>query len=542
MPMKIMHDTATLMTLGELNKNTRRLGKDLQKVSSGMKLNSAGDGAAEYAISERMRVQIRGLEQATDNTKNASALLRVAEGGMQNIVDNLKSLKELALRSANGIYTDIDRATMQKEWDARTAEIDDIAVSTTFNGKRLLDGSYTNGEIRGMDELAACDGKTYVISKNAGDVTLTENGWYDFETGYTGHVSVAAQSIGLTGTLADSTIQCLHSGTTIRAVNLTIKNQGNQSGIRFTGGANQLYAQGLFISTWNGGEKALVNVGDELDVRVGAMEDALRLTNYGNGAALGTDAGGKAKRITVTGSGTATRTMQVGATGGAGIGTGESGSVDEINVSNIKMLAGFIGSAAGIGCGDTAAKVGAIRVENCAGEIGFTSGATTPFGQNAAQTGSIGRMFLKNNSLVYCHEALDEDNDMMPLNMQTGTTASGKTNLYLNSLKVAALGLDTVDIQTMASAGVAIRRLDSALNYVLSENTRAGAYITRMDFTASNLTTASENVTSAESTIRDTDMAQAMASYTKSSILAQAAQSMLAQANQNSGEVLGLLK
>ena len=103
MPMKIMHDTATLMTLGELNKNTRRLGKDLQKVSSGMKLNSAGDGAAEYAISERMRVQIRGLEQATDNTKNASALLRVAEGGMQNIVDNLKSLKELALRSANGI-------------------------------------------------------------------------------------------------------------------------------------------------------------------------------------------------------------------------------------------------------------------------------------------------------------------------------------------------------------------------------------------------------------------------------------------------------
>ena len=127
---------------------------------------------------------------------------------------------------------------MQKEWDARTAEIDDIAVSTTFNGKRLLDGSYTNGEIRGMDELAACDGKTYVIGKNAGDVTLTENGWYDFETGYTGHVSVAAQSIGLTGILADSTIQCLHSGTTIRAVNLTIKNQGNQSGIRFTGGAN----------------------------------------------------------------------------------------------------------------------------------------------------------------------------------------------------------------------------------------------------------------------------------------------------------------
>ena len=91
-------------------------------------------------------------------------------------------------------------------------------------------------------------------------------------------------------------------------------------------------------------------------------------------------------------------------------------------------------------------------------------------------------------------------------------------------------------------ASAAIDKLDTALNYALNQNTHIGAMITRMDFTASNLTTASENVTSAESTIRDTDMAQAMASYTKSSILAQAAQSMLAQANQNSGEVLGLLK
>ena len=129
-----------------------------------------------------------------------------------------------------------------------------------------------------------------------------------------------------------------------------------------------------------------------------------------------------------------------------------------------------------------------------------------------------------------------------PLHFQTSTKADDDLRCYIEDMHISAMGLTGINVLTMDDASAAIDKLDTALNYALNQNTHIGAMITRMDFTASNLTTASENVTSAESTIRDTDMAQAMASYTKSSILAQAAQSMLAQANQNSGEVLGLLK
>ena len=147
MAMVVKNNMSAVNTLNTLNKNESALSKSLQKVSSGMKINSAGDDASGMAISERMRVQVRALDQDDSNTKNGSALLRTAEGAVQSTIEILKTLKEKAINAANDTNTDEDRAVIQKEVDRLIDQIDDNAL-TTYNGKYLIDGS-RNGLVVG---------------------------------------------------------------------------------------------------------------------------------------------------------------------------------------------------------------------------------------------------------------------------------------------------------------------------------------------------------------------------------------------------------
>ena len=147
MAMVVKNNMQAVNTLNTLNKNQSELSKSLQKVSSGMKINSAGDDASGIAISERMRVQVRALDQDNDNTMNGSALLRTAEGAVQSTIEILKTLKEKAINAANDTNTDEDRRLIQKEVDRLIDQIDDNAL-TTYNGKYLVDGS-KNGLVIG---------------------------------------------------------------------------------------------------------------------------------------------------------------------------------------------------------------------------------------------------------------------------------------------------------------------------------------------------------------------------------------------------------
>ena len=147
MAMVVKNNMQAVNTLNTLNKNQSELSKSLQKVSSGMKINSAGDDASGMAISERMRVQVRALNQDNDNTMNGSALLRTAEGAVQSTIEILKTLKEKAINAANDTNTDEDRRLIQKEVDRLIDQIDDNAL-TTYNGKYLVDGS-KNGLVIG---------------------------------------------------------------------------------------------------------------------------------------------------------------------------------------------------------------------------------------------------------------------------------------------------------------------------------------------------------------------------------------------------------
>ena len=141
MAMVVKNNMSAVNTLNTLNKNQSGLSKSLEKVSSGMKINSAGDDASGMAISERMRVQVRALDQDNANTNNGNALMRTAQGAVQSTIEILKTLKEKAINAANDTNTDEDRGLIQKEVDKLIDQIDDNAL-TTYNGKYLIDGSH----------------------------------------------------------------------------------------------------------------------------------------------------------------------------------------------------------------------------------------------------------------------------------------------------------------------------------------------------------------------------------------------------------------
>ena len=169
MAMVVKNNMTAINTLNTLNKNSSALSKSLQKVSSGMKINSAADDASGYAISERMRVQIRSLDQANQNTQNGSSMMKVAEGAVSSTVEILKTLKEKAVNAANDSNTDSDRQTIQKELDQSIDQINDNA-NVTFNGKYLVDGSKNtigNATYTALSNQSLKEGTT-------GDTALTD--------------------------------------------------------------------------------------------------------------------------------------------------------------------------------------------------------------------------------------------------------------------------------------------------------------------------------------------------------------------------------
>ena len=439
MAMVVKNNMSALSTLNTLNKNTKALSKSLQKVSSGMKINSAADDASGYAISERMRVQIRSLDQANSNAQNGGSMMKVAEGAVSSTVEILKTLKEKAVNAANDTNTDADRQTIQKELDQSIDQINDNA-NVTFNGQYLVDGSKNS--------------KTTVTCTALTNQSLAEDTASD--TALTGLKARNGDSLNIQAT-DTVTVSWVKDGKTYTA------------------------------STKVGSLK----LGEALN----AMKDGSQT--------LSTDislSAGKTSFIAVDGSGNSVYT----ASGESSItitskGTGVDGQISGFTISITD-------------------NTGAVRKSANAALDAFDE---TLRAQNASVDNSI--------------------------NLQVGTKANQTIKVGLTDMKAQALGLqgknnDTIQVGNQDQANAAINVLDAAIQKALDQQTTIGAVQSRLEYTQSNLTTASENVTAAESTIRDADMAKEMTEYTKNNVLMQAAQSMLAQANQSSSNVLSLLQ
>ena len=432
MAMVVKNNMSAISTLNTLNKNSSALSKSLQKVSSGMKINSAADDASGYAISERMRVQIRGLDQANQNTQNGTSMMKVAEGAVSSTVDILKTLKEKVINAANDTNTDADRATIQKELDQSIDQINDNA-NVTYNGKYLVDGS-----------------------KNAA----------------TGGTSTAL------------TNESLHSSTTWdkKFTELQDRN-GNSLNITSTDTVTMSWVKEGVTCT------ASVKADKKLSELIGGTNPAKDMVTFKTGSLIGKDMAGD--KVTTADGGQAL-TIQAKATGVA---------------SQISGLT--------------------FSVTNTKGQVQKSANAV-----------------LDNFTESIRAQNKSSDN---AISLQVGTKANQSIKVGLTDMRAEALGLQsstgkTIQIGTQKQANAAVNVLDNAVQKALDQQTTIGAVQSRLSYTSSNLTTASENVQSSESTIRDADMAKEMTEYTKNNVLLQAAQSMLAQANQSSSSVLSLLQ
>ena len=441
MAMVVKNNMSAVNTLNILNKNQSALAKSLQKVSSGMKINDAGDDASGYAISERMRVQIRSLDQDNQNTQNGNSMMKTAEGAVASTVEILKTLKEKAINAANDTNTDEDRRTIQKEINQMVDQIDDNALAT-YNGKYLVDGS------RNSVGTATCT----TLSNSA---LSTASAW-------------------------GSTLTSLQS------------RQNESLNIQSTDNVTISYVrQGKTYTT-------------TFSVGTNALSDIIAKTAFnGSDSVKGSNLVG-------------------GTTNGAWIGFDKAGN--SVYTADNKTALSI--NAAGAG---TTFQISA-----------FTIGITDNTGAlrktaNTALDAFNERIRAENKS---------EDNALV---LQTGVRANQAIKVSMTDMRSLALGMKGTDgsvisVQTQEKANAAINSIDSALQKALDEQANIGAVQTRLRYTSSNLTTASENVQNSESTIRDADMAKEMTEYTKNNVLLQAAQAMLAQANQNSSAVLSLLK
>ena len=440
MAMVVKNNMSAVSTLNTLNKNQYSLGKSLAKVSSGQRINSAQDDASGFAISERMRVMKRALDQANQNTQNGSALMKVAEGAVSNTVEILKTLKEKAINAATDTLTEEDRQTVQKEIDQFIDQVNDNALAT-FNGKYLVDGSKAN--------------KTNATSS----VFLNQSLMTD-----------------ATATTAFTELKD-RSGN-----NLNIQNDDTVT------------------VTWvyQGQTKTYSNT-------VSSVQDLSSLLSY---VSVGYDG---------------QTAVAAASTSGADTGLGTNSAGTAINTAN--------------GEPGIRLTVGANGIDNQLTGIAIT------FTDKDGNNRKAANEFLEFKTAIFATNA-NEDN---ALKIHTGSQAGQSISIGLADMRAEALGLQGSDgsrisVATVKKANGAIAAFDSALQKALDQATTIGAIEARLEYTSNNLVTESENVQAAESTIRDADMAKEMTEYTKNNVLLQAAQSMLAQANQNSSAVLSLLQ
>ena len=388
--MIINHNMNALNAHRNMGVNNTNAGKSMEKLSSGLRINRAGDDAAGLAISEKMRGQIRGLEQSSRNAADGISMIQTAEGALNETTNILQRMRELAVQASNDTNTSSDREEIQKEIDALTEEVDRIANNTEFNTQKLLNG--------------------------------------------------------------------------------------NKSGV--------------------GGEV----VNDAVAAKQAKFE--FNLDNLANGQKLNID--GSEVEITNT-----------EVAGGNALETaikGKIGNDYEVNVTNKKVV---------------------ITQKNASDKENI----------RVTLNGSAVKVKVEEKGVSAKAEEVSEGK----AHVQVGANAKQSMSIEIGDMRAEALGIkddagNSLSVKSAEDANKAIEAFDAALNAVSSQRANLGAVQNRLEYTISNLDNTAENLTSAESTLRDVDMAKEMMEYSKNNILNQAAQAMISQANQQPQNVLQLLR
>ncbi len=499
--MRISNNLIAMNTHRQLSINSGKSSKSIEKLSSGQRINRAGDDAAGLAISEKMRSQIRGLDQASRNAQDGISLAQTTEGALNETQAILQRMRELAVQSANDTNVEADRSALQSEVDQLALEITRISNNTEFNERNLLNGGLQSGN---LGEL------TFQIGANTSQNLQL------------GIKAMDAFSLGVAGL----------------ATNVTLAGTGDVTAATVTGNAAAVV------------DGNVVTITTVLVPGAPAQNAIAELGNSGAGFIATADAGN------ITGNGylisfvdnttegiavdhdAKTIVVDVNITGGyptavSSLLVSETGADPGINFT-------FSGNWAGIFANPTAAHTwgGALPTPDSY-KINFSSAS----GGSVDVTGLAANATSVNGTGGYAGFSLTLDGGLADAQTNTITldVTSASAATFVGGVTVAATVQSGINISTQTAANGAITTINSAITNVSEERSKLGAVQNRLEHTIKNLDTSAENLQASESRIRDVDMAKEMMHFTKNNILQQAAQAMLAQANQAPQGVLQLL-
>ena len=487
----------SLNAQNNLNKSQGELATSIQRLSTGLRINSAKDDAAGLAISERMTTQIRGLNQAGRNANDGISLSQVAEGALGQTGDLLQRMRELAIQSANGTNSSSDRAALQAEVDQLKQEVNRVASTTEFNGLKLLDGSFT--------------AQTFQVGANANQtISISMSGASgDDLASYNVKESNAAASQGAGATTGAATTTVATN--TIGAQTLTISGSAGSDTVAVLAGAT---AEAIAASV-NAAEAATgvtataVSTAELSGINAGSVS-----INLGSGGSAATVAA-----TVTTGDMTSLVTEINKVTGTTGITAELSADKTKLTLTQADgkdiQITDFNNSAATKTVTVTGADASGIVLTGAANDSATVAGVVN---------------FKSHSSFTVASSVADSAGSIL-----AGAAAASV------SASVSAK-LDTVDVSTAAGSQLAIDIIDASLATINGQRADLGAVQSRFDATISNLATTSENLSAARSRIRDADFAAETANLTRAQILQQAGTAMLSQANAIPQNVLSLLQ
>jgi flagellin len=519
-----------------LNVTTKAQAKSTEKLSSGYKINRAADDAAGLSISEKMRSQIRGLNKASANAQDGISLIQTAEGALGESHSILQRMRELAVQAANGTETADDREAVNNEISQLKEELDRIADTTEFNTMKLLDGSQAGG---------------------------------------TAKTTKAGPSYGVYDTNLKAFVSSDASGVTV-ATTISAK-EGGESAI------------------WDkDGKKLTINLAEGKTYSQSEMDNLIKNAKQEDSTASSSPSNVSVKFSAGSYTATASTTSQSLVKGIKASATDQALGIPSgsyIGASKISITANNFGSdcnvAINIKFDATAAEEGATlktaatytpegKVDKTAGfELRLQTGkeyTASDIENLLAKAGFSAKVELKaadpdGHDTLYCTnktitkkinltggQGLGDDDAYLGqakygsgsgsgkgITLQIGANEGQTMSFGIDNMSAGALGVTSIDLSNQAGAQTAMTTVDAAIKKVSSQRSLLGAVQNRLEHTISNLDTAAENTQNAESNIRDTDMAKEMVEFSKNNILAQAGQSMLAQANQSNQGVLSLL-
>lgn len=463
--------------------------KSLEKLSSGYRINKAADDAAGLAITEKMKGQVNGLNQAVRNAQSAISLIQTAEGALNESHSILQRMRELAVQSASDTNTSDDRNKLQAEVDQLAKELSRISNTTEFNTQNLLAGGLNDTFHIGANAnqninltIGAMDAETLKVAGSA----MSSNAFVAGTSGLTGISNIgrgfttAAYNVDVTTTAASATAITLATGTGTKTPSIV-------DATAYTGAADKGFNIEILTETVNNVATISVNGGAAITGTAGAgvttfdLGDGLTLS-FADGAGAGDYVVGDKYDFTAN---AASATLQLQ-----------------------DALSNNIGTATTVRYGSTSATVG-----------------------NS----------VTDQTLTVSYNAFTDLTNAQSATFNIVSSASSVATVVNGVVTQDAVAQAGIQINTQATANTAITAIDNAIKTISEQRSNLGAMQNRLDHTINNLQAASENLSAAQSRIRDVDMAAEMSAFTKSQILSQAGVAMLAQANQVPQAVLKLL-